>query len=342
MAANDFLPVAIAGGANVASQSAYAASGDVSTGFANGESPASNIFNKMIRQSSTIANMLAAFLATSVGIAMNDDGNTAAKLAAMNAAFRIKLQANTTLHVSATGNDTTGNGSSGAPWATFAHAIAVVQQTIDTNGFTITLKWDTAGNLLENVSISGPQVGVTNPNQFIFDFGSRTQAITSGNSFTADNGALCTLQNVTMTNSGGGAGVVSNNRSYVLLGAGITFGTFASAGIHMLAQLSGQITCTTSYSITGGAGSHYNANTLGIITVIAGITVTLTGTPAFAIAFASLSSSGFIGATSITYTGSATGVRYNAVLNSVAFTQGGASYFPGNSAGTTATGGQYA
>ena len=50
-----------------------------------------------------------------------------------------------------------------------------------------------------------------------------------------------------------------------------------------------------------------------------------------------------ISAYSITFSGSATGQRYNASQNSVINTYGGgASYFPGNAAGATATGGQYA
>ena len=44
-----------------------------------------------------------------------------------------------------------------------------------------------------------------------------------------------------------------------------------------------------------------------------------------------------------TFVGSATGARYSVALNGVIQTTGaGASYLPGNSAGSSATGGQYA
>jgi hypothetical protein len=43
-----------------------------------------------------------------------------------------------------------------------------------------------------------------------------------------------------------------------------------------------------------------------------------------------------------TFTGAATGKRYDVTENGVISTAGGgANYFPGNAAGTTATGGQY-
>jgi hypothetical protein len=44
----------------------------------------------------------------------------------------------------------------------------------------------------------------------------------------------------------------------------------------------------------------------------------------------------------VTYSGAATGSRYGAALNGVIQTNGGgATYFPGNSAGSTSVGGQY-
>jgi hypothetical protein len=77
--------------------------------------------------------------------------------------------------------------------------------------------------------------------------------------------------------------------------------------------------------------------------IVVGKTVTLTGTFSFGTAFANAARVGLIEANGNTYTGGTiTGVRYNADLNSVIFTNGGgANYFPGNSAGSTATGGQY-
>lgn len=71
-------------------------------------------------------------------------------------------------------------------------------------------------------------------------------------------------------------------------------------------------------------------------------TITLTGTPAFSTAFAQADQVGNILMNGDTFTGSATGKRYNAVMNGVIQTgAGGANALPGSVAGTTATGGQY-
>ena len=71
-------------------------------------------------------------------------------------------------------------------------------------------------------------------------------------------------------------------------------------------------------------------------------TITLAGTPAFSTCFALVQVCGVLLANS-TFSGSATGTRYTVTLNGVVQTfGGGASYFPGSAAGTTATGGQYA
>jgi len=67
----------------------------------------------------------------------------------------------------------------------------------------------------------------------------------------------------------------------------------------------------------------------------------VTGTPNFVGSFANASRNGTLQAIGVTYSGSATGARYVASGNGVIYTGGGASYFPGNAAGSTSTGGQY-
>jgi hypothetical protein len=74
------------------------------------------------------------------------------------------------------------------------------------------------------------------------------------------------------------------------------------------------------------------------------LTMTATGTTAFTVGFAYATLCGTIVAypTVVTWSGSATGPRYSAINNGTIFTAGaGANFFPGNSAGSTATGGQY-
>lgn len=71
------------------------------------------------------------------------------------------------------------------------------------------------------------------------------------------------------------------------------------------------------------------------------LTITITGTPAFS-AYAGAYFGGILLANGCTFSGSATGSRYSVSSNAVIFTNGaGANYFPGDSAGSVATGGQY-
>ena len=70
--------------------------------------------------------------------------------------------------------------------------------------------------------------------------------------------------------------------------------------------------------------------------------VTLTGTPAFSYAFANANLLGVMRVDGNTYTGAATGTRYAATNNGAVNTNGGgATYFPGNGAGTVSGGGLY-
>lgn len=111
---------------------------------------------------------------------------------------------------------------------------------------------------------------------------------------------------------------------------------------HLYAAFGGSIRILTSYAISASATYHIQLLN-GNLSVETGITVTISGTPAFTtfIECGRISLANFIN-TYVTFSGGATGKRYNADMNSVIFTAGGgASYFPGDVAGTTATGGQY-
>lgn len=95
------------------------------------------------------------------------------------------------------------------------------------------------------------------------------------------------------------------------------------------------------YTCSGGATWHMRADNGGYLNLVGG-TKTFTGTPAWTGACVSVEACNCI-AYSTTFSGAATGKRYDVTLNGTVNTGGGgASYFPGNSAGTTATGGQYA
>ena len=121
---------------------------------------------------------------------------------------------------------------------------------------------------------------------------------------------------------------------YGAVGGGFTYA-------HVSAQTNAAIDfAATNYEITGGAGYHIYTLSGGVINCNV-LTCTLTGTPAFSGVFAYAAMTGITRAVLNTYTGSATGKRYDAQSNGIIQTIGGATVLPGDTAGTTATGGLY-
>ena len=128
----------------------------------------------------------------------------------------------------------------------------------------------------------------------------------------------------------------------ITISGAVEFG--AAALYQMLAQgfgstIDGQ---NAVYTISGGAVRHLYSLIGGYIQ-LGGATITVSGTPAFSSAFADAQRLAMINAGSAVFSGAAAGVRYSAALNgAISVGGGGASFFPGSTGGSTATGGQYA
>lgn len=249
---------------------------------------------------------------------------------------RIKIAQNQTFFVSTSGNDSTGTGLVvGNPWQTVTKAWQMLSSYYDMNGYTATIQlangtYTEAFQPATN-SIGGPVVisgNIGNPSLTSF---------TNALPFFSTNGAVFTVKNLQIS----GASIVGLLSD---IGGSIQFSnvTFAACTApHILAQHGGTIKCLGNYTITGGATFHWQAVAGGNISVDS-VTITIIGTPAFSSAFATSNTLGMIEAYSDTFTGAATGVRFVANGNGVINTNGGgATYLPGNAAGSTATGGQY-
>ncbi|BCF88661.1 hypothetical protein [Paraburkholderia largidicola] len=260
---------------------------------------------------------------------------------------RIRLAANLTLYVSATGSDSNNGLTSGSPFATLGKAYSVLQQNYDLNGFTATIQMAN-GAYSVGLAAVGPIIGALGAPSVVIQGNTAAPAnVTftvgaSTNIFVASKGAQYQVQGVTLAGGSGAQAVVTtDNFSEIDVGAGVVFGAF-SGGAHLFSN-GGVIRLTASYSITGGAAVHALASnggaTIGFAT---GITVTITGTPAFSTSFVNAGFLGLVTASSVVFSGSATGVRYSATTNGVVNSgSGGANFFPGSTAGATATGGQY-
>lgn len=143
----------------------------------------------------------------------------------------------------------------------------------------------------------------------------------------------CATSGSCISITGGGAVVYHKNNDY---GAMISF--------HLSANTDANIFAEGNYTISAGGATHAIANGTGAYVNIAPLTLTLSGTPAFSGVFAQAQTCGVINCpvANVTFSGSATGARYAAAENGVIRTNGGgATFLPGSSSGSTASGGQY-
>jgi hypothetical protein len=259
--------------------------------------------------------------------------------------FRVKLNANVSFYVATTGNDTTGNGTSGAPWATLQHAWNVVCDNYDLSGFIATINVAN-GTYSAGVNAQSTPVGDTQDGNgilFLGNAGSPSSVIVSvasGTScFEATNGGQFSVSGFTVEASGSAYAISAAGGSTVNVVGPMIYGACAAGGVACAPF--GTVVISSSYTINGNQGAHWNASQ-GFIVISTGVVVTLTGTPNFTTAFANTNLLGVINCLGLTFTGSATGQRYNATQNSVINTSGGgATYLPGNTAGASSSGGLY-
>lgn len=255
---------------------------------------------------------------------------------------RAKCGAALQVYCSTAGSDTANNGLAAAtPFATIDHARAVIYDAFDHNGFTPTINLaagtytSTQGLHCVGLPLGAPAVNILGN---AASAASYIISATNGPCIAAGYGANVLATGITFTAAGsgstygiGGVGLIGYN------GAEANWANciFSTCSVSHISSTSGA-TCQSlglPYTISGNAPYHVDANGGGNI-IIGSTTVTLTGTPAFT-AFAASDSSGLIFASSMTFSGSATGARYAVTSSGVIETVGGgATYFPGNSPGT--------
>lgn len=259
---------------------------------------------------------------------------------------RERLQAARTYYVRTDGsNSNTGLvDSAGGAFLTIQKAIDTVANNLDLNGQDVTIQVRT-GTYTGAVVVQAPWVGtgtvtlqgdtVTPANVVI--------STTSAAAITVKNpGTRLALAGFKLQTTTSGSGLVVTDKAEVTTNGAMNYGAMATGGSHIMLARAGAVFITAGYTISGAAAAHWQADYLSLIWAVS-ITITVTGTPAIASAFASCTNLSNIIASGITFVGSATGGRYAISLNGVINTGGGgANYLPGNSAGSSATGGQYA
>ena len=256
-------------------------------------------------------------------------------------ARREVLTAARTYYVRTDGSDSnTGlTNTAGGAFLTIQKAVDVASN-LDNGGFDVTIQVAdgtyTSGTILKTFIGSGKifiQGNSTTPANVLIS--------TTGVDCFSANGVLgiYQLKDMKITSTTAGYGINATQKSVVEF-TNMNFGTLAAGRYHVYSTNDASIYCKGNYTISGNAAAHVCAYS-GFIG-IQNVTITITGTPAFSTAFAYMHNGAIVYLNTNTFSGSATGQRYNVSENSILTTNGGgASYLPGNSAGVTATGGLY-
>ena len=279
-----------------------------------------------------------------------DKANWTQLLAALRKLGRTKLTANLTLYVATTGSDATGDGSAALPFATIQHAYDTLARLYDLSGFSATIQVED-GTYNQGVYISGGLVGQVDWSSLIIQ----------GNIAAPDNcvltatvagalGALidvgfngaATIRGFKLSCFGSSPSCIAVGGAGIAVISALDFAASDSTAAHISLSSGGQLNVVGNYTISGGCRAHFYVESSGSFFVLGGssATITVVGSPAFT-TFATTTTNGQV-EVQATFVGAAIGQRYSVTLNGVIATNGaGPNFFPGNSAGVIATGGQY-
>jgi hypothetical protein len=253
---------------------------------------------------------------------------------------RKKLTAATTIYISPTGNDAN-DGLTSATALLTGQAAWNLLLGWDLNLHNVTIQF-AHGTYSTPLVCSGAPLGLSsNTITFLGDTASPSSVVLAVSSspatITAIQNSSVVISGMTLTNTFAGTGfcIECGAGAGVVLGPGMVFGPATSAHLCATgggAEINGN---GVSYTITGSAANHLNASEGGMVAVTS-CAVTLSGSPNFSNCFCVSESGSLVVSNSCTFTGAATGMRYDVSTNSLIDTSGsGASYFPGSVAGTT-------
>ncbi|MBX4889760.1 hypothetical protein [Rhizobium bangladeshense] len=252
--------------------------------------------------------------------------------------------AGTTVYVRTDGNDSN-NGSANtaaAAFATIQGAINYIAAHYGASANAITIQLGITGTYAAPTSIF-PGASINIKGDVANASGYLIQQATSTVDVLTVPGAYCLLQGLTLRNMNNGShwatatngGLIELDNVRFTANAGVTGYSMLHAVYGGSVRAIGPITVAASCQaiFLGSAGS---------VNVLTGVTVTLSGSLTFSQATAVAYATGAIFLSGAVFSGSATGPRYLATMNGIVSTQGGgASFIPGSTAGSTASGGQY-
>jgi len=242
-------------------------------------------------------------------VAVGSEGDDAALLNGIKALIRERLAADRTYYVRTDGNDAN-NGlanTAGGAFLTINKAIAAAQ-LLDLNEHTVTIQV-ADGTYTDAIVINHPFI--------------RGKVILQGNVTTPANCIInttgtCLSMSLYADIEMLGFKLVStqyliflNLYARVSLTGLMEFGAAGANQAQINVQIGSEISIGANYTISGGAASHMAALYGSTISFGTGLTVTMTGTPAFASGYYVAKYSGVIDTQDLIYSGSATGYRYD-------------------------------
>lgn len=253
---------------------------------------------------------------------------------------REKLLAARTYYVRTDGSDSN-NGlanTSGGAFLTIQKAVDTVADTLDVNRQTVTVQ--IADGTYTSGVIMRPFVG---SNAITIQGNNSTPAnvvISTTSSHCVSNtvgGFVCTLKDIKLATTTSGIGVYCSGGGITLIN-NIDFGACATS--HMYLVISGSyISVAGNYTISGNSPVHIHVLS-GATFTCDGKTITFSGTRNFSTAYLYMRGSSSATMSGNTFSGSATGKRYDLSLNASCYSAGAT--LPGDTAGSTATGGEIA
>jgi len=269
--------------------------------------------------------------------AARDNSTKAASTAYVDGAIREKLAANRTYYVRTDGSDSNSGlaNTSGDAFLTIQKALDATA-ALDISIYNVTIQVG-AGTYTGSGTVTGPWVGAgdvnltgdtTTPSNVVLN--------TAGTTVTLNSGARLNVGGFKITS--GGHALSANSFSTLNVTGAMEYG---ACTVDHIAVTQAAVNIRADYTISGGCRYHWDAANLSVLQC-ASRTITVTGTPAWSTGFATAIDS-FILCNLDTFIGSATGVRYRISFNGIINTNGGgASYFPGSSAGVLTAPGVYA
>ena len=260
---------------------------------------------------------------------------------------KVKLAGVVAFYVRPNGNDNNSGlaNTDADAFKTISGAWNAIRKRYDTSGDDIVIQLGVAGTYAAPGVISGSIAKI----RIVGDRAAQASYIISGNGpatgqsgLVSAEGCQVSLEGITAVNTGAiNSGVGSSGSGSSLSLANVTVKTSVPGSLANIFTVAGGNVVIGSGCIFGGNATTLMYAQSGAISISSSFHVD-NGTYSV-VARSSVCGSIQVSATGISITGSCTGTRYYANLNSVISTSGaGANFFPGSVAGLTDTGGQYA